>query len=411
MSWSDELGRQVKRDLDVLAPGDATVERARGAFLAALKARRGPRRSHGWAIAAAMASAAAIIAIWMQTRVRAPLTFTIQAEPGMVGAWIAPRVETPLHFSDGTSVVLSARARARVVALHANGADLVLEDGAARIAVVHHENTAWTVHAGPFEVAVQGTRFLAVWDAPSAVFRLEMEEGSVLVTGCHVEPRRAIAGERLEWACPEARSEEAPADAGPVAQEDVAQREVVHHEAWRSPTRAEVPRVADAEVEYAEIDAAAPRLTLSQRFARGEYAEAYAEIDGRFDEACARADAEELALIADAARLTGHLAEARRALRILRARFARSHEGVVASFHLGRIEADDGHPAEAAAWFERYVSEAPDGELAREAQGRLIEALTRSGDAAGARAAAERYLKLYPRGPHARVARDVIGTP
>ena len=46
-----------------------------------------------------------------------------------------------------------------------------------------------------------------------------------------------------------------------------------------------------------------------------------------------------------------------------------------------------------------------------EPSGRLIEASQREGDAAGARAAAERYLRDYPSGPHAKLASRLVASP
>jgi outer membrane protein assembly factor BamD (BamD/ComL family) len=56
-----------------------------------------------------------------------------------------------------------------------------------------------------------------------------------------------------------------------------------------------------------------------------------------------------------------------------------------------------------------YLKEQPGGPLAREAQGRLMEALYRGGDRAGASRTAEAYLSANPSGPHARLARTLLG--
>lgn len=59
---------------------------------------------------------------------------------------------------------------------------------------------------------------------------------------------------------------------------------------------------------------------------------------------------------------------------------------------------------EAATWFAAYLRERPGGGLAREAKGRLMEALHRSGDPAGARRVATEYLATHPDGPHSKLA-------
>ena len=72
---------------------------------------------------------------------------------------------------------------------------------------------------------------------------------------------------------------------------------------------------------------------------------------------------------------------------------------------------EDQFAADAAAvnWFRTYLKERPNGALAREASGRLLEALSRSGDRSGAERAAESYLARYPSGQHAAFARQLLG--
>jgi outer membrane protein assembly factor BamD (BamD/ComL family) len=77
----------------------------------------------------------------------------------------------------------------------------------------------------------------------------------------------------------------------------------------------------------------------------------------------------------------------------------------MAAFLLGRAS----HGATAARWFETYLEEQPGGNLAREALGRLIEAYQASGSKEAAVRTARQYLKRYPTGPHAELARRAVG--
>jgi TolA-binding protein len=104
--------------------------------------------------------------------------------------------------------------------------------------------------------------------------------------------------------------------------------------------------------------------------------------------------------LSDVARLAKRPARGRQALMTLRQRFPGGPEAATAAFLLGRMGGD----GEAAGWFRTYLREAPGGALRREASGRLLEALSRGGDAAAAAEAARAYLKQYPRGPHAPLA-------
>ena len=79
-------------------------------------------------------------------------------------------------------------------------------------------------------------------------------------------------------------------------------------------------------------------------------------------------------------------------------------------FSLGRMAFENRHDyAAAAGWFESYVQLFPHGPLVREAAGRLLEARLKTGNGAQARQAAASYLRTFPNGPHAALARRTVG--
>jgi hypothetical protein len=96
---------------------------------------------------------------------------------------------------------------------------------------------------------------------------------------------------------------------------------------------------------------------------------------------------------------------ARRSLVALRERFAQSSAGVTAAFMLGRMS--EGAPSAAIAWYDRYLSEAPNGTYAAEALGRKLHLLS-SARPADARAVAQQYLAAYPNGAYASLARKLL---
>jgi outer membrane protein assembly factor BamD (BamD/ComL family) len=65
----------------------------------------------------------------------------------------------------------------------------------------------------------------------------------------------------------------------------------------------------------------------------------------------------------------------------------------------------------AARWFETYLAEQADGNLRREAAGRAMEAWQRAGARDRARAAALEYLRQYPNGVQAPLARRLAMSP
>jgi len=143
--------------------------------------------------------------------------------------------------------------------------------------------------------------------------------------------------------------------------------------------------------------------------AQGKFGPAFAAAEAAgFENECARADARELAMLADAARYARRPEQEAHALLSLRRRFGGTSRAALAAFALGRIEFDRNQSyEEAAEWFGTYLKEQPGGPLTREARGRLMEATFRSGDADGARDLARAYLREYPAGPHAEIARGL----
>jgi transmembrane sensor len=144
--------------------------------------------------------------------------------------------------------------------------------------------------------------------------------------------------------------------------------------------------------------------------ARREYARASeaAEAEG-LTAICARGDLAELMALGDAARFAKRTGTAEFVWRHVRERFPRDERASLAAFHLGRMAFDErASYLEAALWFRTYLTERPDGALAREALGRMMEALDRHGDREGSKEAAVRYLKDFPNGPHADFARNLV---
>ena len=124
--------------------------------------------------------------------------------------------------------------------------------------------------------------------------------------------------------------------------------------------------------------------------------------------AAAAASPDQLLRLAEAALVAKRPSLARWALEALRKDHADSNQAAIASFYLGKLAMKGGKGSDAIAAFEAYLAEQPNGDLARDARGRLIEALEMRGRSAEARAAARDYLKHHPRGPHAPLARRVL---
>jgi hypothetical protein len=319
-----------------------------------------------------------------------------------------------LNFSDGTSITLDPGSRARLEAVDAAGARLTIEAGHADVKVVPGREGRWHLSLGPFGVDVTGTQFDIGWSPEAEELSLTMREGKVLVSGCVLgDARPLLAGEHLTASCRDRRFEverekpplanNSPPPSGAPARPGLAAAPASAH--------ADAPR-ASASLEMGQ----GPQFAADswQVLARaGKYKPAFNAVNGAgFELELARSSAEDLSLLGDVARFCGSVDASIKAYRTLRQRFPRTPLSANAAFAIGRIEFDQrGAFAEAEHWFANYLAEQPRGALAREALGRRMEALERSGNRDAARQVAASYRKSYPRGPHIRLAERLLLSP
>jgi transmembrane sensor len=309
-----------------------------------------------------------------------------------------------LRFSDGTAIDMSPRSRARLAQIDARGAHLLLESGGAHVEVVHRPAASWLLSVGPFAVHVTGTRFDVRFDPEEDLFELTMLEGQVDVSGCVFgEGRHLSSGQTARASCKRAELQliDRRGDTASIAHPSMPGLEDPGPPA---------PGAAAPMPRPAARSAAADRLPGFRELAeQGKYVEAFglAEAAG-FEAQCARAGADELTMLADAARYAKNVKMEAFALQAVRRRFPGTSRAALSAFALGRLEFDvHGAYRKAAEWFRTYLREQPGGPLTREARGRLLEATHRAGDATAARELAAQYLREYPSGPHADLAREV----
>jgi transmembrane sensor len=308
------------------------------------------------------------------------------------GDWIA----TPSggaeerKFNDGSSVRLESESSARVQFVEAKGGLVHLDRGAVRLKVHHRDGSSWRVAAGPYEVEAIGTEFVVDWvSSRDKPLRVSVTEGTVAVRGPAFRGTRFVSAHQMvevasqDTGTPSAAPTPVPVDSlSPEAQGDAVQDDA----ASSTPHARTEPswRALEAAGKYADAVKAAERRGLSSVYQAGP--------------------ADDLLALARAARFAGRMNVAREALMACRARFSGSAQAAMSAFLLGRSASG----VQAAEWFSTYLKEQPGGALAREALGRLLEAYQAAGDRVSARAVAERYLKSYPDGPHAALARQAL---
>lgn len=395
-----DLGAAVAAAQDQADTG--AIDEARERLFARKPARaRAPRGARWLAVALALGALVFVVAWGTRGPVERDLSFTVAGSPGTAETWVSvdDGASSSMSFSDGTQMWLSAGTRARVGALGPHGAEVHIERGGAHVAVVHREATAWRFEAGPYDVFVTGTEFSVSWDPAQERFQIEMVEGSVEVAGPRIDGRRVLlAGQSLDLRATAPKTASAPrvepaspsvgADESPVP--EVAPEKAPH--AMASPV---VPGAPQPEPVAADEPETNDWRALASA---GKYPEAYAAAAPAFDSILQSASVADLMVLADVARYAGQGARSRQAYRTVRSRFPGTSQAARAAFALGRSGGG-------AKWFSLYLQEAPEGPLAREALGRLLE--SQRGQAS-ARATARRYLARYPDGPHAPLARSIV---
>jgi hypothetical protein len=355
------------------------------------------RRSHRrhWAVGFATAAALAVIVVIVALRPR-PLTYAAAGVPAPPGAHAAQSEQ--LAFSDGSLVTLGAGATARVAATDADGARVVLERGQVKLEITPNQRSSWAVAAGPYEVSVIGTSFSVSWNGAS--YELAVSRGSVRVHGPLVEQGLVVASDHVFTTDVrsgrfELRSATRPPE--PAVDLDLsAETFEVRDPAAGDGALKNAPRVAPAPVSWSDL------------VRRGDYAAVLEAAEARGVDASVEASsAADLEALATAARYKGRRALAERALLAQRRRFAGSSGARTAAYLLGMMS-EGANAGAAIGWYERYLAEAPGGPLASEALGRKLRLLSRAPGPA-ATSAARDYLRRFPNGAHAKVARQVLG--
>jgi TolA-binding protein len=274
--------------------------------------------------------------------------------------------------------------------------------------VVHRPDARWSVEAGPFVIVVTGTVFDVRWSGSDDLLQVHLRTGAVTVQGpllgggITLQPGQELEARPGAGALRIGRAE-TPAVIEPASPPPA-----------EAPTpRAVRPAAAQARPAPSRPDGgrAAPDLGAGwgRQIASGDFAGVVEEAEAHGVESCLRSlPADRLAALADAARYTGRLDLARRALMARRDRFAGTAEAQDATFLLGRLADDRKQNDSALLWYGTYLREAPAGTYAAEAEARAMLILQATSQPARARAAARGYLQRHPAGPYAGQARHIL---
>ena len=364
-----------------------------------------PANRRIWVVVPVVACAAAATLVVAYTGNNPTLTATSNGVELLSGTWISSSDETAaIDFSDGTHVRLAEQSQVRLTEMNDFGAHLLLERGSAELDVVHTENADWSIAAGPFTVEVTGTQFGAEWSPERQELVVRMREGSVFVTGPHLEGGQRVTDVGTLSVSLFEGQYRLSSGPMPEAVEKIALDEAsVVEPVVEAPLR--VQRRSDAVVPK---PVTVNVVTWKQLASEGNYAESLGLAqDVGVDTILQRSNSTDLYLFGDMARLAGDHRLAATAFESLRNRFPGTRYSTEASFVLGKMAYD--HDADyrgAARWFQAHLEESPDGRSADDAMGLLMLSYDRVGDRPATRAAAKAYLERFPSGKSARQAKN-----
>jgi transmembrane sensor len=367
------------------------------------------RRRYGLLVVStlgALSLVAAVVVGVVAWRDRIRVTVAGGAGQDFETGWIGAELDDPLpvRFSDGSAVDLAPGTRARVSAVGLRGASLILENGEMHARVVHRKLADWAIAAGPYTVRVTGTELDVVWDPETGTLEVAVESGSVRVTGPSLANEQEVSsGQALT--VPDRNSSPRLGPQRPIEPEPLDATETYDtvDPLSTEPPFDDEPTPTGKVAETQAVPISKSWIALAKR---GDYDRALdVVLRTGFDSVVRASSASELLLLSDVARVAGQPARAAEILHSVRRRFPSGEEASIAAYTLGVYAFDhDGAHAEAATWFETYLRERPNGALAAEALGRLVECEAFLGRKDKAEAAARQYLAAYPSGPHRDVA-------
>ncbi len=399
------------RDTSPPRSGDVKRREGRARLLARIDREADAPRRYRTVFGVVLAAAALLLGVVGWQRLGGALRYELVGAE-LEGPYIRAAAGTPVvvRFSDDTSISAAAGARLRIEETTRVGARILVERGHTRVHVVHRDRTNWTFLAGPFEVRVVGTRFELDWDPTREALDLTLQEGSVEVRAPFGSgPLRVAAGQRFHGDVSRRSLTLVDGSDAPPAPSTAAVA------AAPAPSTSGLPDAAatsSSEAGAAKASASpVARPSWAKRIVAGQFEALLTEATERGIPQCLQhCSAGELSALADAARYTGRNDLARDSLQALRSRFRSSNEGRSALFTLGRLYERQGNLAAARGAYDAYLSENPAASLAAEALGGKLRVVLATDGKRAAAPLAEEYLRRYPNGVQAGVARQVLGS-
>ncbi len=399
----DRMSEAVRDATPVLS--ESTQARQRARLVEAVSANKRQAWSGRWLLPLVLAGVCvAGTALWLKT---ANHPTEVAKSPVVVNErwWSSVKAPTSQLVGDRGELELAEGSTAH---LEHSGkrVGVVLDRGKVVSSVKPKQGTDWAVRAGSYLVEAVGTRFSVGYDPAAEKLVVQVQEGSVQVSGGQLGRSKVKLelGQSLSVLGSQVSIDREPTAklASPASGADTTS---VQESEQGAPVTGKT--TSGSLPETAGKSGPATEPTWLELHAAGDHRQALVKVQELgFDRLVSSLGCSELTELADVARLARDNSRADRALLALRARCRATPGGLRAAFLLGRLK-DESSPAEAASWYNQYLAEGAADRFADQALGRLISAEQRAGRPEKAKAAADRYLRLYPAGSYAQLAQSL----
>jgi TolA-binding protein len=285
--------------------------------------------------------------------------------------------------------------------------------------------TKWIVEAGPYTVKVLGTEFQVSWDADTERLNVSVSSGHVSVSGANLGEKGVVlepglrlvsdrSGSQISRKTGTAENTEAAPRTGEIgatpALSSVSKIEEVRNPMASMSDTKDEPRAQSTQKTVstraiAHLSKSVWRTAVDAE----EWATAIDAMDSNaVAEAAAEAESGVLWRLAEEARRLRRTDLSDIFFEAVRTKSQGTDRAATAAFLLGKSAWDmRGDPKTAKKWLDIYLAESPNGTLAEEARGRLMEVNRYMENQDEARRIAIDYLRRYPNGSFAGQAKRI----
>jgi TolA-binding protein len=318
-----------------------------------------------------------------------------------------------VRFDGGSRFEFASATEARVVKASGQQVTIDLTQGKIWASVNPGSSRVWSVRAGPYEVVVKGTIFAVDWDAASAILQVNVGRGRVAVRGPGLDGDGVLlaagnslrADARAGLITFERSARANPETAVSLLDSNPSAAKAVQPPEKKTGGRAKIRGTARGSGTKTESP-----LEMCRRLYHSRNYSSVIDLSTKNGllESLNALSRDDLWMFANAARYARKVTLANSLFSTYREEYPKTPRAKTAAFLLGKSAMNRGVFNSAKKWFGLYLAEAPNGPLAEEALGHLINIHSKTGNNTQAKRFARDYLSKYGGGYFSKQANKVL---